>query len=133
MSKELVATAIAAKSLAPIADKVHATVQSTGALQRSRPSEGLPPELITRIFETAPGGVVSVPTANGDGIVVAHITGVAHPPRQLTDFNYQRFAANVDGQVQSDLDLALAMAARNRLGVTINQQQVDRVTGRGGP
>jgi hypothetical protein len=87
--------------------------------------------LVTRIFDTPPGGVVSAPAANGDGIVVARVTGVAHPPPQLADFEYQRFAANISGQAQGDFDMTMAMAARNKLGVTINQKQVDRVTGGG--
>jgi hypothetical protein len=33
------------------------------------------------------------------------------------------------GQAATDFEGALAQAARQRLGVTINQQQVDRVTG----
>jgi peptidyl-prolyl cis-trans isomerase D len=131
MAKELVATATASKSLASIAKQVHAAVQSTGALGRREEREGLPPDLVTKIFDTPPGGVVSAPAANGDGIVVARVTGVAHPPRQLADFEYQRFANSIAGQAQGDFDLALAMAARNRLGVTINQKQVDRVTGGG--
>jgi len=131
MAKELVAAATAAKSLAPVAAKAHANVQSTGSLDRREAPEGLTPELVAKIFETPPGGVISVPTANGEGIFVARITGIAHPPQQLADFEYRRFSTNISGQAENDFDHALAMAARNSLGVTINQKQVDRATGGG--
>ena len=45
------------------------------------------------------------------------------------DFMYQRFAQSVGGSAATDFEDTLAMAARQRLGVTVNQRQVDRVTG----
>ena len=72
--------------------------------------------------------MVSAPTADRDGVIVARVTGIAHPPANV-DFTYQRFETSIGGQAATDFEQALAVAARQRLGVTINQQQVNRVTG----
>jgi peptidyl-prolyl cis-trans isomerase D len=129
MAKDLADTASAGKSLAPVAAKIHATVQSTGALSRNGPAPGLTPDIVKKIFDAPPGGVVYAPTASGDGLIIARVSGIAHPPPSVADFMYQRFATSMSGEAAQDFDLSLARAARDRLGVTINQQQVDRITG----
>jgi peptidyl-prolyl cis-trans isomerase D len=129
MTAQLVGTAKAANSLDTVAAKVHATVQKTGAVSRNTAPTGLTREFVTRLFDSPPGGVISTPTVNGDGVVLARVTGVAHPPANEVDFMAQQFATSMGGQAATDFEGALAQAARQRLGVTINQQQVDRVTG----
>ena len=128
LAKQLVAAARAANSLAPVAAKVHATVQATGAVERNAEPAGLTRTLVSKLFDSPPGGVVSAPTADRDGVIVARVTGIAHPPANV-DFTYQRFETSIGGQAATDFEQALAVAARQRLGVTINQQQVNRVTG----
>jgi peptidyl-prolyl cis-trans isomerase D len=129
MAKELVAAASAGKSLAPVATKVRATVQSTGALSRNAPTPTLTPEAVAKLFDSPPGAVFYAPTKNGDGVVIARITGIAHPPRDAADFTYERFARNMSSEAAGDFDSALAVAAREKLGVTLNQSQVEHVTG----
>lgn len=128
-AKELIAAAKSANSLSPVADKVHAGVQSTGAMERRAVPQGLTKEVVAKLFDAPPGSVISAPTAGGDGVIIARVTGVAHPPANSVDFMYQRFAESVGGEAASDFEDSLAMAARQRLGVSVNQQQVERVTG----
>ena len=128
-ARQLVAAAKSANSLAPVAAKIHANVQSTGALDRRSVPQGLTSDFVAKLFNATPGSVISASTANGDGVIIARITGVAHPPASVGDFMYRRFANSVGGEAAADFEESLAMAARQRLGVTVNQQQVDRVTG----
>ncbi|MGH6876419.1 MAG: SurA N-terminal domain-containing protein, partial [Rhizomicrobium sp.] len=131
MAQQLVEEATAAKSLSGIAAKLHATVESTGALTRNASPAGLPPELVTSLFNSPPGEVVSAPAANGEGLVIARATGVAQPPSPTANPQFFRFASSLSGGAADDFVSTLAMAARARLGVTINQSQVDRITGGG--
>ncbi|HEY6578969.1 MAG TPA: SurA N-terminal domain-containing protein [Rhizomicrobium sp.] len=129
MAKQLVQQATADKSLSGIAAKVHAPVRSTGGLTRNSNPAGLPPELMTSLFDSLPGRIVSAPAANGEGLVIARITGVAQPPAPTENPLFFRFAGSVSDGAADDFVSTLAMAARARLGVTVNQSQVDRITG----
>jgi len=129
MARQLVREATGDRSLAAIAARVHAGVQSTGALTRGSRLPQLPPELVRELFGVPSGGVVSAPAANGDGLVVARVTGVVHPPAMLGNALYRQFANNISGEAAGDLDNTIAIAARTKLGVTINQSQVEHVTG----
>lgn len=126
---QLVAQAQANKSLAGVAAHLHASVQATEALSRSAKPAALSRELVHKLFEAPPGGVLSAPTADGDGLVIARVTGVFHPQAGPFDPMFQQFANNLGGEAAEDLDSTLATAARNKLGVSINQKQVDSVTG----
>lgn len=126
---QFVAQATAAKNLAPVASKIHASVQSTGAVERRATPPGLTAAFVEKLFNAPPGSVISAPTASGDGVIIGRITGVAHPPTNVADFTYNRFATSIGDEAANDFDGSLAMAARQRLGVTVNQQQVDHVTG----
>jgi len=128
-TSRLVTAARSANSLAPVAAKVHGTVQSTGAVERSVPPPGLTREFVAKLFNSPPGSVISAYTSDRNGMIVARITGVAHPPSNIGDFTFRRFAASIGGQAANDFEESLAMAARKRLGVTVNQQQVEHVTG----
>jgi peptidyl-prolyl cis-trans isomerase D len=129
MARQLVQKGTADKSLSGIAAQVHASVQSTGALKRNSTSPALTPQLIRSLFDSPPGAVVSAPAPHGDGIVIARVTGVAQPPAPMQDPQFFRFARSVSDDGADDFVSTLAMAARARLGVTVNQSQVDRITG----
>ncbi|HEX4079512.1 MAG TPA: peptidyl-prolyl cis-trans isomerase [Rhizomicrobium sp.] len=125
----LVREATADKSLSGIAAQLHASVQSTGALKHNSTSPALPPKLIRSLFDSPPGAVVSAPAPHGEGLLIARVTGVAQPPAPMENPLFFRFARSVSDDGADDFVSTLAMAARARLGVTINQSQVDRITG----
>jgi peptidyl-prolyl cis-trans isomerase D len=129
MAGQLVREGNADKSLSGIAARMHVSVQSTGALKRNSASPALPSDLIHSLFDSPPGAVVSAPAPHGDGLLVARVTGVAEPPAPMQDPQFFRFARSVSDDGADDFVSTLAMAARARLGVTINQSQVDRITG----
>ena len=129
MATQLVTEGQTSKNLSAIAARLHANVQQTGALTHSAKVPGLSTDLVRKLFEAPPGGVVSAPGPNGDGLIVARVTGILHPEIPTNDSGFQQFAGNVNGESAEDYDTTMAAAARARLGVTINQKQVDNVTG----
>jgi len=129
VAAQLVSAAKAEHGLASIATKLQAKVQSTGALSRNAQPTGLTSEFVSKLFDAPPGEVISTPTADRQGVIVARVTGIAHPPANMSDFMYQRFASTIGGNAADDFETALAMAARQRLGVSVNQQQLGRITG----
>ncbi len=122
-----------AKELAAIAAQYHVALQSSRALVRDTPTPVFNQELITKIFSSAPGKSVFGAAVDGSSYIVVRITGVAHPPTPLGDPRYRRFAQLLGDQAGSDIQEVMSAAARAKQGVTINQQQVDRVIGGEGP
>lgn len=129
MAMQLMAEAKASKSLSAIAAKLHTSVQSTGALTRSAKPATLSADLVREVFQAPPGGLVSAPTQNGDGLIIARVTGISHPEASPYDPMFQQLAGNLGGGAQGDFDATIAMAARDKLGVSVNQKQVESVTG----
>jgi peptidyl-prolyl cis-trans isomerase D len=127
MAKGMIEEAATAKSLTGIAVKVHSAVQHTGAVTRSVKIPGWPAKLVQDLFNSTPGKVVSAQTPNG--LVIAQATGVVQPPNPVQAPMFMQFANSLSNEAAEDIDTTLAMSARARLGVTINQPQVDRVTG----
>ncbi|HXL99103.1 MAG TPA: SurA N-terminal domain-containing protein [Rhizomicrobium sp.] len=128
----LAAQASAQHSLAPVAKTLGATPKSSDALSRDTASGDLPAELVTRIYAVPPGKAVAGPAATGDGYIVALVTGVFHPPAPTANPEYQKFIQQVSTSAADDIGTSVAMAARGKLGVKINQKQVDQATGGSG-
>lgn len=127
MAKDLVQEATTANNLSGVAAKMHAAVQSTGALTRNGKAPGLPAELVRNLFDSPPGKIVSAQAANG--LVIAQVTGVAQPADPMQNQTFFQFANSLSNEAADDIDTTFALAAREHLGVQINQAQVDRVTG----
>ncbi|HEY3636786.1 MAG TPA: peptidyl-prolyl cis-trans isomerase, partial [Rhizomicrobium sp.] len=128
MAQSFIAEATNGQGLAGIAAKVHGIVQSTGALTRNAKAPGLPEELVRNLFDSPPGKLLSAQDANG-ALVIAQVTGVAQPPDPSQNPLFFQFANSISNEAADDIDNTFAQAARDRIGVTINQQQVDRITG----
>lgn len=129
MAKTLAAQADSEAGLQAIAQRFHVTVQTSGALSRDTAAPALPEDLVAKIFENPAGRAVSGTSANGDSAVVARITGVVHPPLPLGDPRYQQFIQILANEESKDIEQSMAAAARAKQGVSINQQQVDRIVG----
>lgn len=128
-AKAFAAEVSARGNLASIAARLHVALQKSGALLRDTPTPTLPQALINAIFASPPGRAVSGATATADGSIVAQITGVMHVPLPLGDPRYQQFVQALSDQASKDIADSMAAAARAQQGVTINQQQADRVLG----
>jgi len=127
---QLTAKANADHSLTRVAAELHTNVQSSGAIEHQAPVSGpLSAELVERIFAAPGGAAVSAPSQKGDSYLIALVTGVTHPSLPLNNPYYERMASEVGNKAGEDMGTALANAWRTKLGVKINQSQVDRVTG----
>jgi len=115
-------------SLNAVAAQLHATVQQSGGLTRQSPSTTLPVELVQRIFAAPPGSAVTAPGAKGV-YYVARVTGVSHPELPAGNPMFQKFTGEIAEEAGQDVGYLLANAWRDKLGVTINQAQVDRLAG----
>jgi peptidyl-prolyl cis-trans isomerase D len=120
--------ATADHSLKAVAARLHANVQDTGALSRSSQSGALPPVLIKRIFSVPAGNAVFAPASDGS-YIVARVTGVVHPQDAADAVQYQRLGVELGNDAGQDMGSLLAHAWRDKLGVTINQANVDRLAG----
>jgi peptidyl-prolyl cis-trans isomerase D len=130
-AQALAAQASAAHGLAGVAKELNAAPQSSGALTRDAQGGDFPAPLVSQIFSVPPGRAVAGPSAKGDGYIVALVTGVAHPPLPAGDPDYQKFIDAVSQRVAEDIATSMALDARAKQGVTINQKQVDQATGGG--
>ena len=103
----------------------------SGALTRDTPSGDFPAPLISQIFAAAPGKPVAGPSSKPEAYIVALVTGVSHPPPPVGNPVYQKFIDSVSSRTAEDISTSMAMAARAKQGVKINQKQVDIATGGG--
>jgi peptidyl-prolyl cis-trans isomerase D len=90
----------------------------------------LPIPFVGQIFEVPGGTAVTGPSGNGS-YIVALVTGVGHVPMSTASLEFLQGLRQLSAQAAQDFDPLLAQAARNKQGVTINQPNVDRVTGQG--
>jgi peptidyl-prolyl cis-trans isomerase D len=127
MAKEFIQDATMAKSLSAIANKVNSSVRSTGAITRNSKVPGLPADLVRNLFDSPPGKIVSAQA--GSGLVIAQVTGVSQPPNPMQNPIFFQLANTLSNAAADDIDSTFAVAARSHLGVSINQAQVDRLTG----
>jgi len=129
---DLAKRADAEQDMSGIARDMGVQVQTSPQLKRSTTSDVFSRPLMEAIFDTKPGGAVSGPLGKGDGVVVARVSGVLHAkladdPRLKERFNYA-----LNEQLQNDVTLSLAMDARQRQKVQINDQMVNQAVGEGG-
>ncbi|HEY5048673.1 MAG TPA: SurA N-terminal domain-containing protein [Rhizomicrobium sp.] len=117
------------RSLKGIAATLHASVQTSEGLSRQTPSKALSAILIGRIFAAPPGATVFAPSPDGKSYIVARVTGVVHPRLQTGNPMFQKFASDVANEAGSDMGSLLAMAWRDKLGVTTNRAEVERLAG----
>jgi hypothetical protein len=115
-------------SLNAVAAQLHTTIEQSGGLTRQTSSPTLSAALVQRIFAAPPGSAVTAPGANGV-YIVARVTGVSHPDLAAGNPILQKFTGEIAQQTGEDVAHLLADAWRDKLGVTINQSQVDRLAG----
>ncbi|HEY4115069.1 MAG TPA: peptidyl-prolyl cis-trans isomerase [Rhizomicrobium sp.] len=133
-AKELAARASSTGSLEAIAASVGAKVEQSPPLRRplanQQNTSPLPTRLLAKVFTMPMGQAVYGPTADGSSYIIARVTGVQHPPAAVaSDLRLRGFARQLGQQAGSDLGENVAAAARAEEGVTINQQNVNRVVG----
>jgi len=117
------------KSLDNIARDLKVTVQHSPALGRETNDTMFNTVMVTKLFNTPPGGVDFGPQGQSGNYVIARITGITHPRLNPRDPQFQAGAARFSQSVAGDFSIAMANAARARQGVKVNQKLVQSVTG----
>jgi peptidyl-prolyl cis-trans isomerase D len=117
--------------LAGVAHALGAPVQVGPPLTRQKGSDIFSEALLKNIFAAPPGGIAVGPLGKGDGYVIAHITGITHPPVMAGDPSLMQGMQQLDGDLQQDITMSLAKAARDKQGVNIHQKNLDQATGSG--
>jgi peptidyl-prolyl cis-trans isomerase D len=128
-ANELASRARSSLSLAPVVTALHGTLLKSPALSRVTADDTFSATLIRSIFDAGPGGIVVGPLGKGNGIVIARVTGIAHPQVPPGNAIAQRANGVLSEQIASDLTFSFASAAKVKQGSTINQKQVDQVVG----
>jgi len=124
---ELAAKAIIDKSLAGIAKEMKVPVQQSPGLARNSSDTTFSQELVGKIFDAAPGGIVEAPQAAGQNFIIAQVTGIQHDPTTGADF--AAGATQLSQQTAGDISISYANAARDRDGVKVNQQMLQSALG----
>jgi peptidyl-prolyl cis-trans isomerase D len=128
---QLAAEARSNGDLRAVAQKIGAPVLFGPALQRDRPNETFSAQLVSKLFQVGPNGIVYGPTANGSGILIARVTGIMHPPIPQASAGFQRGMRALAGQLGEDIAVSLAQDARTKQGVKVNQKLLDQAVGNG--
>jgi peptidyl-prolyl cis-trans isomerase D len=130
-AKALAAQAGSDHNLAAAAKAAGGAVQSSPALQRGVATDVFGRDVIAKLFSEPPGTAVYGPLPKGDGYVIARVTGVLHPDLQMDSPQYAQGRSQLSSEVADDVSSSLAMAAKAKAGVTVNQSMVDRTVGGG--
>jgi len=83
------------------------------------------------LFAAAPGATVYGPKGDGNGYVVARVSGIFHPRPPIGDPQYIQGVRMISSGAAQDISNLMSLEARNRQGVTINQKLLDTVVGGG--
>ena len=126
-AKTLTEQAVKEKSLASIAGAVNSGVQKSTALGRDTNAGNFPSALVTKLFDAKPGAIVYAP--QGDGYVIAQLTGVAHPKPVPGDKVFVAQAQQFSGSLAGDMTSAMVTSQRNARKPTVNQQNLNAVIG----
>ncbi len=125
------AEATRSQSLADIARRIGAAVQTSPALDRRTANDTFSPALIQAIFEAAPGGAVSGPLGKGNGVVIARVSGIVHPQIAPGTPIFEQGKQEISGQMAADISTSFANEERGRQRATVNNKLLDNATGAG--
>ena len=123
---ELAAKAVADKSLVNIAKELKVPVQQSPGLTRNSADTTFSAELVQKIYDAPPGGIVQSQQAVGQNFIIAQVTGIQH---EAAGADFAAGAAQLSLQAGGDFAIAYANAARDREGVKVNQQMLQSALG----
>jgi peptidyl-prolyl cis-trans isomerase D len=127
-ARELSLRAAKEKSLDGIARDLKLTVQHSPALGRDTNDAQFSAAIIQKLFATPAGGVDFGPEGTSGNFMIARVTGIAHPPINPRDPNFQGGVQRLSQAMSQDFSIDLTNAARTRQGVKINQKLISQIT-----
>jgi len=117
------------KSLDNVAKDLKVSVQHSPALTRQTNDTNFSAAFVQRLFDAAPGAIVSGQQGTSGNYILARVTGIAHPRLDPRDPGFQGGAAKLSQAVASDFSISMANAAREHQGVKVNQKTLASLTG----
>ena len=129
-AQTLAAQARKDKSLDAIAKQLNVPVQHSPALTRDTNDATFSAQTVARLFAAAPGGVDVGPQGTGN-YMIARLSGIRHEALNPQDPAFQAGVMRFSQSVAQDFGVDLAVAARTRQGVKVNQKLVSSLTGSG--
>lgn len=125
---KLIERAKAGEGMAKLAGEAGGKLEQTLPVTRATVPQGLTKSAVAQAFVLAKGGAGASDTADGKSRIVFRIDDVkAAPPP--TKEQTEQIAKDLNGQLQNDAFAAYITALQDRLGVSINEQILKRLTG----
>jgi peptidyl-prolyl cis-trans isomerase D len=106
----------------------HAPVTSK-PLMRNQTDDVFSAQMMGQLFGAPEGNVMTGPAGRGNGYVIAKVVKVTHSEPDVSAAEYAEYRKTASEQLVDTAIDSFAAAARNRAGVTIHQQTVQRVLG----
>jgi len=129
-AKALAARANAEHALTGAATAAGSPPSASPALTRATNTGLFSADVVKAVFDAPPGATIVIPS---DGrVIVARISGIAHPPPQAGDLNYIRLIREVSSEVSGDVSITLAKAIEKAEGLKVNQKMIDNAVGNTG-
>ena len=119
------------KSLDAVAKELNVPVQHSPALTRDTNSPIFSAQTVSRLFTVPPGGVDVGPQGQNGDYMIALVSGISHPPVNPADPAFQAGVSRFSQSVAQDFAADLAVAARARQGVKVNQTVFNSLIGTG--
>ena len=119
------------KSLDAVAKELNVPVQHSPALTRDTNSPIFSAQTVSRLFTVPPGGVDVGPQGQNGDYMIALVSGISHPPVNPADPGFQAGVSRFSQSVAQDFAADLAVAARARQGVKVNQTIFNSLIGTG--
>jgi peptidyl-prolyl cis-trans isomerase D len=128
LAKKLVERIDRGEAMDKLAAEVGGTVSTTQPLTRSTVPQGFPEAAVAPLFALAKDKGGSVPTTDGKSRVVFRLKEIK-PAEPATKTQSETLAKDLDRDLQNDLIMAYVDALRTKLGVSVNQKELNRVLG----
>jgi peptidyl-prolyl cis-trans isomerase D len=116
-------------TLANIAKKIGAPVQSSLAISRRKGNETFSVELLKRIYDLPQNGIATGPSAQGNDIIIARVTGIVHPPIVTNSAEFRQGVGQLSNEVGEDIAESLAAQERTKEKVNVNKKLLDQALG----
>jgi peptidyl-prolyl cis-trans isomerase D len=124
-SANLLAAINKGQSIADAALVAGVTVRRSPLVDRSTPTEGMPPVLQTALFNMKKGEAIQGETP--DGFVTAVLTEIKEPDPQQNQTGYTEVRDRLNQETENDAEQIFANALRARAAPQVNQTAVEQV------
>jgi hypothetical protein len=124
-SANLLAAINKGQSIADAALVAGVTLRKSPLVDRSTPTQGMPPALQTALFNMNKGDAIQIETP--DGFITAVLTEVDEPDPKQNPTGYNQVRDRLNQETGDDAEQIFANALRARAAPKVNQTAVEQV------